>query len=60
VFVCIYHLKSFYIFTYLYINAYTNPINTEREREREHRVPNEGAREGTQGEGVCSPIGRTI
>jgi hypothetical protein len=26
----------------------------------EHRVPNEGARERTQGaEGVCSPIGRT-
>jgi hypothetical protein len=26
----------------------------------EHRVPNEGARESTQGaEGVCSPIGRT-
>jgi hypothetical protein len=27
----------------------------------EHRVPNEGARESTQGaEGVCSPIGGTI
>jgi hypothetical protein len=26
----------------------------------DHRVPNEGARESTQGaEGVCSPIGRT-
>jgi hypothetical protein len=26
----------------------------------EHRVPNEGAREGTQGaKGVCSPIGGT-